>query len=585
MNMDTMTYAELPCLENRHVLIFGIDENTSALVSYICEHHPSICIDAILAETPPYAQRINRFMGYEVLSLKQARQADATHPQGRLSGAVVLVARNNILQGANLLLDDDVAEIYCVSRSLHAIFHPSSSLPTTQQATRTTEAFYLRRASPKIPIILNNAFSVGADNVIELADFERQEFTLWRMPAPSCELSLREFSNAVPQNTLPMRMSHLNYLLWKRALHVAQLSPSRRYVVGTRYNYFFLDILDTATGTITHWHDLPPEQGLWDYVATGDFDGDKDEFLFVRWPVTDTIKGMQDGSNRVHCQVGRLHLDSLKADILAEFDFQDRIHQCTISGDGRYMVFAPMRVLRPGGDPKKLKPEDIMRNLQQTVVLDDMLTLDLETKKTWRTQIPYPIPAHFELDPFDPHVFYVSTHSLMPHADGVLCFQPGTLHKMRILDEKTILEGTYTHPAFVRTTQHCVFAWKGKAYMAATNQNKLEIIDTDSMTLWHCHKIADDPFYDNANFSDPEFLKKPFSLPPQPAWCDSVSASADGEYLVLYLANEFALFSMQKRDIVGAVRYRDNRGGRSTHGRYWMQNAPAALIEHQYKQR
>jgi len=38
-----------------------------------------------------------------------------------------------------------------------------------------------------------------------------------------------------------------------------------------------------------------------------------------------------------------------------------------------------LRVLRPSGNPKKLKQEDIMRNLQQTVVLDSMATLDFQT--------------------------------------------------------------------------------------------------------------------------------------------------------------------------------------------------------------
>ena len=45
-----------------------------------------------------------------------------------------------------------------------------------------------------------------------------------------------------------------------------------------------------------------------------------------------------------------------------------------------------------------------MRNLQKSVKLDSMATLDLQTGKVWYTQIPYPIPAPFELDPFDPHV-------------------------------------------------------------------------------------------------------------------------------------------------------------------------------------
>lgn len=573
MSIETMTWDQLAEFENKRIIVFGTDINSTAMMEFIKANYPSIIVDFFL-ELPCNTQTQQH--GLPVLTVEQARK------KGLLDGANILIAHENPVGALNALLDDNPAEIRLVSRQLHSIFH-SGSISPSLRAEKRVIPFYLERGTPRIPALLTNAYQAdgpGGESVFEIADFQRQEYVTWHMPSPSCPLSLREFSETVPQNALPMRMSHLSYLLWKRSVHVAQLSPSRRWIVGARYNYFFLDILNTETGELTCWHDLPPEDGLWDYVATGDFDGDKDEFLFVRWPLKDAIQGMCDGTNRVRCQVGRLNLETLKAEILHEFDFQDRIHQCSISGDGRYMVFAPMRVLRPGGDPKKLKQEDIMRNLQQTVVLDSMATLDLRTGKVWFTEIPYPIPAHFELDPFDPHVFYVSTHSLMPHADGVLCFQPGTLHKMRILDGQTVIEGTYTHPGFIRTTQHCVFAWNGKPYIAATNQNKLEIIDATDMSLWHCHKIADDPFYDNADFNDPEFLKKPFNLPAQPAWCDSVSASGDGKYLLLYFNDRFSIFDMENRNVVGKVLYREGRGGRSSHGRYWMQNA---LFEMQNK--
>lgn len=575
MSIDTMTWNELAEFDGKHIIIFGTDKDGTALMEHIAANHPSIHVDFFL-KLPTATHR--QHFGLPVLTLEQARA------QGRLEGANILIAHEQPVNALNQLLDDKPAEIRLVSRLLHSLFH-AGSLPTTLRAEKRTMPFFLERGTPPIPALLTNGYLQGGphgESVFEIADFQKQEYVTWHMPSPACPLPLREFSTAVPPEALPMRMSHPSYLLWKRSIHVAQLSPSRRYLVGVRYNWFWLDILNTETGELTRWHDLPPEEGLWDYVATGDFDGDKDEFLFVRWPVKDAVTGMQDGSNRVHCQVGRLHLDTMRAEILHEFDFQDRIHQCTISGDGRYMVFAPMRVLRPGGDPKKLKQEDIMRNLQETVVLDSMATLDLRTGKVWFTKIPYPIPAHFELDPFDPHVFYVSTHSLMPHADGVLCFQPGTLHKMRILDGETVIEGTYTHPGFVRTTQHCVFAWNNVPYIAATNQNKLEIIDARDMSLWHCHKIADDPFYDNANFNDPEFLKKPFNLPPQPAWCDSVSASGDGRYLILYLHDRFAIFDMESRTVVGSVMPRAG-SIRYSHGRYWMQNALAESIRSTYQ--
>ena len=577
MRVDTMTYDRLAEFEGKNVVIFGVDKNGKSLVDFIRTKYPSIAIDYFLEITP--CADCLKYQGLPILSVEQAREKNL------LNNACIIIASGNPMSALNLLLDDTPAEIYLCSRQLNSIFHPTDKLITTLQSEKKVTPFSASSGTPRIPAIVTNAYQMegpAGENVFEIADFMQQEYTTWHAPSPDCAQSLEEFCKEVRQDALPMRMSHLSYLLWKRSVHVAQLSPSRRWLIGVRYNYFFLDILNLKTGELLRWHDLPPEEGLWDYVATGDFDGDKDEFLFVRWPLKDAIEGMRDGSNRVHCQVGRLNLDTMKAEILHEFDFQDRIHQCTISGDGRYMVFAPMRVLRPGGDPKKLKQEDIMRNLQQTVVLDSMATLDLKTGKVWQTKIPYPVPAHFELDPHDPHVLYVSTHSLMPHADGVLCFQPGTVHKMRIMDGVTVIEGTYTHQGFIRTTQHCVFSFNGQVFVAATNQNKLEIIDAQSMTLWHCHKIADDPFYDNADFNDPEFLKKPFNLPPQPAWCDSVSASGDGRHLVLHLHDRYCIFSMELREVVGYVEYR-NAARPSSHSRYWMQNASEGIISAAYK--
>lgn len=575
MSIDTMTWKELPEFKGKHVLIYGTDKNAVALARHIADIYPDITVDGFLLADAV----CEKMFGLPVYCLEKARG------KGMLDNANILVANELPSAASNLFIEDKPAEIRYVSSQLNRVFHT----PTvkTLKAEKRVTPFFLERGTPRVKAIVSNAYisgGPGGDNIFELADFDRQEYTTWTMPSPSCELDLKDFCREVPADTLPMRMSHLNYLLWKRGVHVTQLSPSRKWLVGVRYNYFFLDILNTETGEVIRWHDLPPSEGLWDYVATGDFDGDKDEFLFVRWPVREAIEGMKDGTNKVRCQVCRLDLNSMQATLLHEFDFQDRIHQCTISANGRYMVFAPMRVLRPGGDPRKLKQEDIMRNLQETVVLDSMATLDLYGGKVWLTKIPYPIPAHFELDPFDPNVFYVSTHSLMPHSGGVLCFQPGTLHKMRIKDGGTVVEATYTHPGFVRTTQHCVFGWKGHAYIAATNQNKLEIIDAATMKIWHVHKFGADPLYDEADFNNPEFLKKPFNLPPQPAWCDSVAASGDGSMIILHLTNDFGIFDMESREMAGHVQYRANLLPQFTtsHGRYWMQNAPYDLIQKAY---
>lgn len=574
MNVEAITWKELAEFDNKHVLIYGLDENAIALAKHLTDAHPSIIIDCFVQDGAICEQ----LLGLPVYSLSCAREKNL------LNDANILVASAPIV-ASNLLIEDKPAAIRYVSTQLAKIFH--APLVKYLKAEKRVSPFFLERGTPPVKALVSNAYASAdpaGENIFELADFKNQEYITWSMPSPSCELSLRKFCASVPAETLPMQMSHLTYLLWKRGVHVTQLSPSRKWLIGVRYNYFFLDLLNTETNELVRWHDLPESDGLWDYVATGDFDGDKDEFLFVRWPVKDAIQGMKDQTNQVHCQVCRLDLDTLKASVLYEFDFKDRIHQCTISSDGRHMVFAPMRVLRPRGQSRAFRQEEVMRRLQETVVLDSMATLDLLDNKVWLTEIPYPIPAHFELDPFDANVFYVSTHSLVPHAKGVLCFQPGTIHKMRICAGKTILEGTYTHPGFVRTTQHCVFGWNGRAYIAATNQNKLEIIDASTMTLHHLFRLGNDPLYDNADFNDPEFLKKPFNLPPQPAWCDSISASGDGAFLILHLTDGFGIFSMEKNEIVGKVMYRSNHMPQftTTHGRYWMQNANFDVIQRAY---
>lgn len=581
MFIQTMTWEQLPQLYGKSIILFGTDKPAVDLLNHIRQHGYDITVQSVV----DFDVKCSEFQGYPLQKLSCAQEERA------FDSAIILIASTKPTVALNSCIDSSPREIWLCSQAFHRLFDPSGLKLRHDTAEKDTHPFFMQRGTPKVRSIITNAFleprvctgQTTYEQVFEIADFHTQEFTTWSVPQTLFPLALKDFSGAIHQNTLPMRMSHLGYLMWKRDVHVAQLSYSRRFMVGVRYNYFHLDILDTHTGTVRQWHDLPPEQGLWDYVATGDFGDETSEeyFYFVRWPLQDAIDGMADGTNKVRCQVGRLNLETLTAEILREFEFQDRIHQCTVSGDGRYMVFAPMRVLLPKGDPRKIRQEDLMRNLQESVRLDSMATLDLHTGKVWYTEIPYPIPAHFEVDPQDTRVLFVSTHSLMPHAQGVLCFQPATLHKLRILDGETIIEGTYTHPSFVRTTQHCAFVWQGKTLLAATNQNRLEIIDTETMELWHCYRLFDDPLYDNANFNDPEFIKKPFNLPPIPDHCNSISASGDGRHLLLRMKDHYKVFDMEQRAIVGNVLLR-GKVGATTHCRYYMQNAPQASLERQY---
>ena len=66
--------------------------------------------------------------------------------------------------------------------------------------------------------------------------------------------------------------------------------------------------------------------------------------------------------------------------------------------------------------------------------------------------------------------------------------------------------------------------------------------------------------------------------------CDSVSVSSDGKYLILHMKDGFNILDVEELKIVGRVNYRNTTQPMftTTHGSYWMQNAPQQLIDKAY---
>jgi hypothetical protein len=566
---EAITYDDLYRLHGKTLCIWGKETQGEHCIRHIENHHPEITIKFIF-----HKGATNEFCGYPVYNF------ESYCTWHDVSSLIVLIASDDYSSILREFIDVEVAEVYICSKEASSSFGKNEKNVPLQYST---VPFLMNDTTPKIPLIVSGVSLSTKDKAEHffLADFARQEYRIYTCENVRIPLSLRDYSSRIRQSDLPLRMSHLDYLMDQRMIHVAQLSPSRRYITGQRNNFFHLDILDLEKDIVTRWHDRPSSEGLWQYVATADYDGEKEYLYFVRWPLEDAINGMINGSNKVHCEFGKLNLETLKAEILANFDFVDRIHQVTISGDKRYVVCAPMRVLRPPIALSLLKETEVMAKLQEWAILDDMATLDLHTGKVSFTKIPYPIPAHFELDPLEPHVFYVSTHSLVPHQGGVLIFNPGTIHRLRIIDGISVIEKTYTHPNFVRATQHYPFVFRGKTLIAATNQNKLELIDAETMTAWYIHRLLDDPLYDDADFTDPNFFSKLYSLPPAPAHCHFVAASADGEHLALRTNDCFKIFSMAEKTVVGQVAVPKGHT-RVGHGRSYMQNSMRSVMESRY---
>lgn len=115
MSIDTMTWDNLSEYAGRHVIVFGTDQNGTALVEFARAKHPSVAIDFLLDFSCP-----REHLGLPVLTLEQARERNL------LEGATIIIAHANPMGALNQLLDDAPAEIRLASRQLHAIFHAGS---------------------------------------------------------------------------------------------------------------------------------------------------------------------------------------------------------------------------------------------------------------------------------------------------------------------------------------------------------------------------------------------------------------------------------------------------------------------------
>ncbi|UQZ91334.1 hypothetical protein C4J81_18730 (plasmid) [Deltaproteobacteria bacterium Smac51] len=549
----------------KNVTVFGTDERSGLFLEYI--KNLDIKVDRVLS----YGQEKD-FKGHPSCNI------DTFLAENNAAGLIVMLPLDDPDAALLKFIGNEPAEAWLCSWRTAFMFREMKDEGPPQIIE---EPFPEKTDLPPIPVMVINTTFRRLDFEHEIIDFQNQRYITATHPQTPLPVSLSRFSTALAQDDLPIIGStHLGYLLHQRLPHTTQLSPSRRFLVSQYYNSYYVTIVCLNEGRTIHWHDLDEP---YIYASTGDFDDLGDNYYITRWPFKDSIEAIKDPSRTVRCQALRLNLETRQAEILGEFDFADRTHQVTISGDRRYLVFAPMRIFKPPVDPSSLSESRIMRQMRQWVPLDDMGTFDLKTGKFSLTRIPHPAPAHFELDPIDPHVFYVSTHSLVPYGKGVLVFGPGTIYRMRINDGIAEMEKTYTHPAFIRTIQHCSFLYRGQVLVAVTNQNKLEIIDGESMTAWHIHKFLEDSLYDEADFDNPDFLNRPYVLPLSAAHCNSISASADGEYLILRMPESYLIFSLSEKKVIGKLPFREGFVT-YTHSRFYMQNASYATVERRYNE-
>ncbi len=394
--------------------------------------------------------------------------------------------------------------------------------------------------------LLFTACRIGPDGYLfDTIDFTAKNIERWSMPFKRIPMVIEKLEKNIPSEFIPFGLSHKayydNYLM---SLHTAQLSTQKSLFVciGDFYNGFYVPVIDTRSDQVNIFPDNF-EDPLMQYSCTGDFTPDNKHWMFIRWPFQDSLDILSGKRELARCEIGRVLMSDLSSEIIYKLDNIDRIHQITCSPDGRHVVFSPFRWEMNLPYPDSPMTEDLegyRKSHESGMKTDELITVDLKLNRHWRTKIPVPVTAHFEFDPFDPSVFYLSSHHFHPIDGNVILEGSACLFKMRIRNGETVIDEQYSDDQFFRMSQHVPFEYEGRVLVAVTNfPNKLDLIDAGSMTLWRRIELFP---------AEPVDCSKTGNVicPVYPESCFSINPSRDGKYIVLESPGNFSVYSLDE---------------------------------------
>ena len=421
---------------------------------------------------------------------------------------------------------------------------------------------------PDINVTISGCRFYPGGKFYDIADFLNKVIHRWYVPEVKIEGLLMTLRRDIPVCNMPLKQAHEAYYDNMMSSHVAQLSGSGKLFISLgNGNGPLVYVIDTKR----HKAGIFPEDFDSEYMCytgTGDFTPDNKYWLFIRWPLKDSVDILNGIKNEAACQIGRINLVNYENEMFYELDSPDFIHQITCSPDYRYLVFTTFRSFPNVPYPEcsfEDDPDGYKKSHEAGIALEKMVTIDLEKKIHWRTEIPVPAPAHFEFDPVDPHVFYVSAHNFSWAGSyaNVILEGPAALFKMRIKDGETVVEKKYSDGNFLRITQHMPFSYDGRTLIGVTNApNYLDIIDADSMTLWRRVETYQAPSVDFTKTGNAP-------CPRHPDMCLNVNPSRDGRYIVLESHKYYRIYDLlEDRFLENTVPlYLPDKAGRVGHTR------------------
>lgn len=377
--------------------------------------------------------------------------------------------------------------------------------------------------------------------LIDKISFEKHIITRYKYsPFTIPEEKIKSFynSNNLFFNPTPEILSNdLN-----RIPHTCHSIPSCQYLFVT--NSYSLMRIDTDNKIVTT---IPKDfdENIMLYSKTNCFSPDYKYLYFVRWAMEDMIEVRNGRKEMVLCELCRIETKSLKVEILHKFNFPEEIHQISLSSDGRYIVITSFVIYFPQCFDENIETE--MKNyVKEGIKQSKVATYDLLKNKMWITQLPVPSPGHFELDPIDSSLIYLSAHNLfvLPRI-GVIGAGYASILKLKISNHNTTIIDSYSDDDCLRTTQHRVFMYKGKKILVfTTTPSKFTLLDLEKMQVWRKVRIAPDPKPRPTREGYFIFAEQ-FPL--------SIEVSSDSKYIIAASKDCFYIYDIEKDYVLDVI--------------------------------
>jgi hypothetical protein len=375
----------------------------------------------------------------------------------------------------------------------------------------------------------------------DIVDFYNRKIDRWSIPLVAIPNAVHLVNSKISEADIPV--SKKFYIKELSTTHVVQASPNGVLFVnrGNFYNGTSISIIDTRNKKAFVFPDDYDKNPML-YTATGGFSPDYDYWYFVRWTLEDSLAIATGKKDTALCEVGRINTETLEYEFVYEIETTDEIHQITCSPNGRYLIFTSFKSILNVPYPDVNWSEDhkgYQKSHDGGIKPQNVITIDLKTKKNWKTEVLVPVSAHMEFDPNDTMVFYVSSHNFsVNRSPEVILEGSGAITKMRITGNSTVIDSVYSDKEFYRLSQHVPFTYQNRTLIAVTNiPNKLDFIDGLTMNLWRqasFFKASPLDFSVTGNVVSPGYEKAFYSINP----------SVDGRYVVLESSENFHIYDL-----------------------------------------